>query len=520
MILTDGLLRVGAFDPPVEAIAVGGGQVLAAGPLEAARAAAPAARLVRLDGAAVVPGLVESHVHAVYYGLTQRWADCRSPRNAGIGDIQARLRDAMGGLRPGQWLRGWGYDDTLLAEARHLDAADLDAVSSETPIVVTHISGHFLAANSAALRLSGVDDTTPDPREGHIARDRRGRATGLMCELGAVTLVLNAVPPASDADLRSAALAATEAAARRGMTTIHDLSVGLPDLGVWQGLDDAGSLPIRVKGYLRGDRVDALGDGFRFPSAGDRFALLGAKLWADGSIQGLSAALLAPYSCADHTGELQLDVPELVDLISGVEERGGQCAVHANGDRAIAAVVEALASVRRGHPRGDVRHRVEHMQLAHRDHLRDLAALDHGASFFANHVRYWGDRHRDVFLGRERAERIDPGADAVAHGLHFGLHSDCPVTPMDALATMGTAVTRRTSGGEVLGPAQALTPAQALHALTADSAWLAGAEHRTGRLLPGMDADLVVLDRDPLTCDPETIADAEVLRTMVGGRWV
>lgn len=152
--------------------------------------------------------------------------------------------------------------------------------------------------------------------------------------------------------------------------------------------------------------------------------------------------------------------------------------------------------------------------------LYDLVDAGGVASVFANHIYYWGDRHRDVFLGKERANRLEPLSEAVRAGLHFGLHSDCPITPMDSLRTLWTAVSRRTSGGEVLGEAQKLTAAQALHSLTADSARLVHEEGRRGMLEPGMMADFAVLDRDILQASEQELAQVVVLATVVAGEWV
>lgn len=240
LILTGGAIRPDAFSELVEALGVADGKVAAYGTVDDVRAQLVGARVRDLDGATVIPGLVESHVHPIFFGLTLGWVDCRSPQNGSVGDIQAALRAELAAVPDGGWLRGWGYDDTLLAERRHLNGADLDAVSTDVPIVVTHISGHFLAANSAALRRCGVDARTPEPSEGHIVRDDAGEPTGLMWEMGAVALVLDAVPAPEPERLVEAARAAMDTAARRGMTTVHDLGIGLiaglPELDTWRAL--------------------------------------------------------------------------------------------------------------------------------------------------------------------------------------------------------------------------------------------------------------------------------------------
>ncbi|MCM3688661.1 amidohydrolase [Kocuria rosea] len=524
IVLTGGTIHLDARGSSAEAVGVREGSVVAAGTLEEVTAALPGAHRADLEGRTVVPGLVESHVHPIFFGLTEAWVDERSPRRRSVPEIVDALRDALPGVADGEWLRGWGYDHTALAEGRHPTRDELDQVSTDVPVVLAHVTAHLLVANSRALELAGIRDDTPDPAGGRFVRDDAGRLTGLVQELGAVAAVLAAVPPPAPEDLTAAAQRALALAASRGMTTVHDLATGFfagsAELDAWEALDAAGRVPVRVAAYLRGDLLPAFLASRQF-GTGEMFRVHGAKFWADGSIQGLTAALRAPYACAhDVTGELLLTREELVHLVTTVDAAGGQAAVHANGDRALSTVVEAFAAVRAEGCRRGGRHRVEHLQMASPEDLAALAAAGGVASVFVNHVYWWGDRHRDVFLGEERAARIDPLADVAASGLHFGLHSDCPVTPMDALRTLWTAVTRRTSGGAVLGPEQRLTPARALHALTADSAWLIGTESRSGTLHPGMDADLAVLETDVLAADPEELEHVEVAGTMVGGNWV
>lgn len=529
LLITNGTIRLDAWSDPVQALAVRDGRILCTGTLEQVEASAGAAsQRVDLDGATVVPGLIESHVHPVFFGLTRNWSDCRSPLNGSITEIQQALRKDLSAMREGAWLRGWGYDDTLLAEGRHPNRDDLDAVSRDVPVIVSHISGHFVAANSRALELAGIHKDKPDPSDGRFVRDDDGNLTGLMWEMGAVHALLGAMPQTSAADVRNAALYAMEVAAERGITSIHDLGVGIMagdlELQAWRKLAAEGTLPVRVTGYVRSDLafqyLDESPNIFAQPAVGN-YRVAGAKFWSDGSIQGLSGALKEPYSCLDtECGELLYSPEELLALLHRVDDAGGQCAVHANGDHAISTVADAFTALRRLSRQPDPRHRVEHLQMASSKDISSLVESGSAASIFANHVYYWGDRHRDRFLGAERAARIDPTRDAYDGGLHFGMHSDCPITPMDALATFRTAVTRLTSGGSVLGEAQKLDPRAALHALTADSAFLTHDETHLGTLATGMDADLTVLDHDVVGLPIEQTSDVSAVATVVGGQFV
>lgn len=529
IVISNGIIRTDAWSDPVEALVVDGGVVTYAGSLDGAHSSAGrSARHVDLDGATVVPGLVESHVHLVFAGLTDSWTDCRSPLNTSIGDLQAALRSDLKDLTNGRWLRGWGYDDTLLAESRHPTRDDLDAVSADVPIVMSHISGHFAVANSKALEIAQIHDDSPDPAEGRYVHDRDGRLTGLMWEMGAVHKVLGAIPGVTDQEVRDAATRSLKLAASRGMTAVHDLGIGTAagelELDAWHRLAADGSIPIRVAGYLRSDFLGTRPQDdpllFKRPEDGN-FRLAGAKFWSDGSIQGLSGALKQPYSCTDSDcGELLFSPEDLHRQLAAVDAVGGQCAVHANGDLAISTVAGAYAAIHEKTGRSDPRHRVEHLQMASTDDIASLVNSGSVASIFANHVYYWGDRHRDRFIGADRAARIDPTGDAESAGLHFGMHSDCPITPMDVLATFRTSITRQTSGGSVLGEDQRIGRRAALHALTADSAYLVHDENRRGTLAPDMDADLTVLDADVVGLPIDETQDARAVATMVAGEFV
>jgi len=519
--------------PDAEALAVAGGRVLAAGSTgPVLEAAGTDAQRFDLGGATVVPGLIESHVHPTFFGLSRSWVDCRPPQRASIADIVSELAARVRG-DAGEWVQGFGYDDTLLAEQRHPGRADLDRASARVPIVITHISGHFAVANSAALAEAGVHRDTPDPEDGRFVRDGSGEPTGLLWEIGAVRHVMSHMPPPSPADLRDATLEALRYAASRGITTVHDMAVGTHGgahvLGIYRELADEHRLPVRVRGFLSGELLAGHRPDSASAAAGPngratgRFRLTGVKYWADGSIQGLSAALTEPYLCAGgSTGELNYSQDRFRAMIGQAHRAGFQVAIHANGDRAVDAAIDALSHAMTRYPRCGAegpRHRLEHVQVVRPGQLERMRDLGISASFFINHVYYWGDRHRERFLGASRAAAIDPLASARRAGLRFGLHSDCPITPMDPLFTWWAAVNRVTSGGTVLGPDERLGVWDALAALTRDAAYLAGDEGQLGMLRAGHLADLVVLGGDPGQDGGSRIRSLPVQRVMVGGRF-
>jgi predicted amidohydrolase YtcJ len=482
--------------------------------------------VVDLDGRAVIPGFVESHNHPTFFGMTLAApVDAGSPPNGTIDDIVARLRQAVRDRGPGEWIRGYRYDDTLLAENRHPSRHDLDPVSPQNPAILTHVTGHFCVVNSAALRAIGIDAQTPDPPGGAIARDERGEPSGLLIETAAF-LANSAMPSQGAEDLADALLLADDEYLANGVTSVHDTGVGLiageDELTAYRLL--RGKLRTRIHGYLFHTLLPGLDVGE--PDAPDRaastdlFTMTGVKIVADGSIQGRTGCLAEGYTCepTEH-GMMLVEPDDLAHRIAALDAAGWQVAVHGNGDAAIEAIIDGYAKL--GAPKGTGRrHRIEHCQTVREDQLDRMAEHDILASFFIKHVYYWGDRHRDIFLGPERARRISPLASARSRGIHFGLHSDTPVTPVPPLEGIWCAVARRTSGGSVLGAEQAIGVEAALRGYTVDAAYLAGEEDTKGSLEVGKLADLAVLSEDPTAVDTDRIKSLTVDGTVVGGSLV
>ncbi|MGW7531843.1 amidohydrolase [Amycolatopsis sp. NPDC054798] len=499
---------------------VGGDRAIAA-------LAGPETTVLDLAGRTVVPGFVESHNHPSFFGMALAApVDAGSPPNDRISDIADRVRQAARDFGPGEWIKGFRYDDTLLADNRHPTRRDLDPASPRNPVLLTHVTGHFSVANSAALRAVGITAATPDPPGGAIARDERGEPTGLLIETAAF-LVNSAMPSQGPDELANALQLADAEYLRNGVTSVHDTGIGLiggeQELAAYRMLTRAGKLRTRIHGYLFHTLLPGLAEGTPEPpdkSNPHGFTMNGIKIVADGSIQGRTGCLAEGYTCdPDEHGMMLLEPGELSRRIAALDTAGWQVAVHGNGDAAIDAIIDGYA--RLGAPEGTGRrHRIEHCQTAREDQLDRMAEHDVAASFFIKHVYYWGDRHRDVFLGPERARRISPLASARSRGIHFGLHSDTPVTPVPPLEGIWCAVARQTSSGQLLGPEQAIDVEAALRGYTIDAAYLAGEETIKGSLEVGKLADLIVLSEDPTTVDPSRIRDLKVDATVIGGQLV
>lgn len=528
VLLNGTVLTLDPVGTRTEAVAARDGRVTAVGSNRSvAELVGSRTRVVDLRGRTAMPGFVESHNHPTFFGLTlAAQVDAGTPPNDSIADIVDRVAVAARENSGGEWIRGYRYDDTLLKDNRHPARQDLDPAAPHNPVVLTHVSGHFCVVNSAALHEVGIDRDTPDPAGGAIVRDENGEPTGLLVESAA--FMVNSRNGQGVEALSEALLLADREYGANGVTTVHDTGIGLvggaSELTAYRQLTARGALGTRVRGYLFHELLPGLGDGVLGPvEAGvaglgdDRFQLTGVKIVADGSLQGLTGCVADGYTCApDEHGMMLLDPPELSRRIEALDAAGWQVAVHGNGDAAIDAITDAYA--RLGAPAGTGRrHRIEHCQTVREDQLDRMAEHDVLASFFIKHVYYWGDRHRDVFLGPERARRISPLASARSRGVRFGLHSDTPVTPVPPLEGIWCAVSRTTRGGETLGPEQAVDIHTALRGYTLDAAYLAGEETTKGSIEPGKLADFAVLSDDPTRVPTDALRSLSVAATVVGG---
>lgn len=487
--------------------------------------------VINLQGATLIPGFIDTHNHLRLYAQQRQHVDCRTPLNRSLVDIQESLRKKAEQTPVGEWIRGFGYDDTLLEENRHPTRADLDAVLPHHPVYLRHISGHLAVVNSAALRLAGIDEHISDPQGGHFGRDSAGKLNGVLYE-EAKNAVSSKLPSLSVEALISLIGEASQDYTAQGITTSTDAAIyGITDLESHLQAARQRVNPLRMRLMVIHDllRPNSLFGSFsseeldvymRDHSAGHA-CLDSAKMFQDGSIQGLTGALREPYYC-DNTlyGNFIHDQEAFNAEILDLHKRGFRIAVHGNGDRAIGAILDAYELALKNVPRADHRHRIEHVQTATTNDLDRMKELGVAGSFFINHVYYWGDRHGALFLGPERARRINPLADAIERDLLFTLHSDCPVTPISPLFSVWAAVNRLTREGHVLGPEQRCDVETALRSMTIYGARLNFDERHSGSIELGKRADFVVLAEDPTKMNPKDIKDIPILATYIDGEVV
>jgi hypothetical protein len=523
VLVTDAdIVTMAAGTAPARSMLVRDDRIAAVGPAERVHAAAaPDARLVRLEGAAVVPGLIDAHCHLCNVGYLASGADCSQPAAPDIPAIVARLRDAASRTPAGSWVTGSGYVEYKLREGRHPTRADLDAAVPGRPAILFHTSLHACVLNTLALREAGFDDRQPDPPGGHFGRDGEGRLNGVVHEGPTFSLLwgglqrdMQRMSAAQRADL--VARAARHFAAL-GITGACDADTRRDSLTAYAEADERGVLGVRIAGLVVHDEADwLLGSGLR----GRRSPMLAAdsvKIWADGGMSSRTAAIHGSYPVPPYgSGIMYFRPDELTTMVREFDTRGLQVCIHAQGDRAIETTLDAYAAVldaRTGNPR---RHRIEHGGSMFAPLAARAAALGIVVAAQPGMLSILGDGFAEALP--ERSDELYAYASWRHAGVRVAGSSDAPVITADPLVGIRDAVLRRTSGGRVLGPGERLAVRDALALYTTEAAFAMHREHDTGSLEPGKLADFVILDRNPLDTEPEQITDIRVLATVAGGQ--
>lgn len=520
------VLTLDAANTIAEAVLVKHDKIVLVGTAKAVMAAAPAGVLVHdLQGKTLMPGFIDAHGHFPGWGVMAAAVDLNSPpigTVSDIADVQQRIAAKAALVDAGTWITGMGYDDTLMADMRHPTAADLDAVAPDHPVVVIHVSGHMLVANSLAMQELGIDAQTPDPDGGEIARDAQGNPTGLMKETAAEPFTQKALAfsPADQLKIIQAGVADYLA---KGVTTAQN---GLTNEALFAPLgwlSRLGLIPHRLTLLVEANYAHRLADdGTLFDLQSDRFHIAGVKIVTDGSIQGYTGYLTTPYHVpsphheADYAGYPIHNPETLNKLVLTSFQHHLKPYLHGNGDAAIDDILDAVEAGQKAMPEAkNMWPVIIHAQMMRADQIARAKVLQVSPSFFNAHVYYWGDRHKALFMGPNRAARMSPMKEALAAGLPFTTHLDTPIVPMEPWLMAWSAVTRQASSGEIIGKNQAINITQALRATTIDAAWQAGLADKTGSIEVGKWADLIVLDQSPYLAP--NLREINVLETIVGG---
>lgn len=506
MILENGAIRtMDASLPLARALAIAGDRI--AGGVGTHERALASPDRVDLGGRCVLPGFTDSHVHFPQWALAQRQVRLEGTRT--LDEAVARVTEAARTATPGRWLRGTGWRSAEWAPPVEPSREALDAVTGELPVALMAKDGHSLWLNSAALARASGDLAV---RGGVVEVDDRGEPTGILREESAWQFRERWVETPEEEWL-GATREGIALASSRGVTAVHDKDGSLGALGFFQTLRDEGALSLRVWQSLPHERYEELeGLGIRSGFGDDLLRIGYLKVFMDGTLGSQTARLLAGSGIEITSGA------ELADIVVRSAAAGFPVAVHAIGDLANREALDAFEATQDVWRPLGLRHRIEHAQLLAEDDLPRFAALGVAASIQLSHAPSDRDVADRFWAGV--TDRAYPFRSLVESGAVVVNGSDAPIEELDPLLGIRAGVLRTLDEREPWHPEQALTVEQALVATTVAPAWLSGDERARGKLLPGYLADLVVLDRDPLACPPEELAEVRVVATMLGGRWV
>ncbi len=530
----DNIVTMDPGQATVEAVAVRGETIVAAGSRDEVMALeGPSTRVVDLGDNALLPGFIDSHGHFLGAGRDQTSLLLHPPPVGDVNNIDDIVRKVRAWIEehdipPGEPVTGRGYDDSLLEEGRHPTRVDLDQASTEHPIVLTHVSGHLTTTNSAALELSNITADTPDPPGGHVRRlEGSMEPNGVLEETARGLLAIDRRPTPSGTALDELIHRSIDVYLSHGTTTIQDGGTSPAQAAAFRAAAERQPFKADVAAFVRFNETptDLAGIGYSLDYRSG-FRIGGVKLMLDGSPQGRTAWVTIPYeegppgAPPDYVA-YGVMVPGEYKAAAGELIRGGvPIIVHANGDAAMDLMIDGVDEAVSGmDAMPDHRSVIIHAQLMRADQLDRAAALNVVPSFFAAHAFFWGDWHR-ISFGEERGNNVSPMGWALERDVDFTIHNDASVVPPHMMRLVSIAVNRKTRSGHILGPHQRLTVMQALHAVTLGGAYQYFEEDTKGSITVGKQADLVIMDENPLTADPENLEFIPILETFSRGRSV
>lgn len=509
-----------------EAVGLDGGLVTAVGSSRDVLAALPEADVIEAGGRTVLPGLIDAHNHFLATGESLSAIDVRYPVVSSVDELVAVIASAAAVQPPGSYVHAYGFDHAKYA--RSPTRWDLDPVSASNPVLIGHVSGHYVLANSAAMRERGVAETASDPPGGMLDRDEAGRLTGMFRDAAMGMIQPTAVDighhgpnfhlAAELEDLVAAIDRAGRAYLAAGLTTVCDAQVSSRELIGYREARRQGRLHLRTVCMPLSHQLENYeAIGLAGPFGDDWLSIGPMKFYCDGSLIGGTAAFTTPYGTDDEFGGVLFWEPaELQAAIERAHLRGWQIGVHAQGDRAIGVVLDAFERAQRAHKSDDPRFRIEHAGFpvpGQLDRMRDLGVV---AVCQPGYLRDSGDDFLDRLSGR--AHWLQPLRAMLDRGIHVALSSDSDVASYRPLDTISAAVLRQSLSGQAIGSDQAVTVEEAVLAHTIGAAYAIRAEDRIGSLEVGKLADLVILGGDLFRCDPGNIRELGVAMTVIGGR--
>jgi hypothetical protein len=518
-----------------EAVAVKDGKILAVGKKEDVLATkGDKTEVIELGGKALLPGFVDAHGHMMMGGLQALAANMLAPPDGKVTDIsslQQTLKDWAEEnkdiVSKAKLILGFGYDQSQLKELRAPTKEELDAVSTDFPVVVVHQSGHMGAFNSKALELVGYTAETKDPEGGVIQRKPgTSEPSGVLEETAWLSVVPKVLGNVGPAGMRALAEAGAEMWASYGYTTAQEgrSNQGLDN--VLRAVAEDGKFKIDVVSYsdilLGSDHIKQ----YASRDYKNGFRVGGAKLTIDGSPQGFTAWRDRPYYAPvgnfpkGYLGYPAASGEDTIGAIDWAYANNIQILTHVSGEAAGDLMITALRLAENKYGAGDRRPVLIHGHFEREDQVDSFVRLGVFPSLFPMHTYYWGDWHRDHTVGPELAQNISPTGWYLKRGSKFSTHHDAPVAFPDSMRILDATVTRRSRSGDIIGPLQRVDVITALKGMTIWPAYQHFEEKTKGSIETGKLADFVILSADPTATYPDKLEDLKVTETIKKGNTI
>lgn len=514
-----------------ETVAVKGDRILAVGSdPEIVKWKGERTEVIDLGGKMVLPGLIDSHIHVVGTGSLMTQINCRTPPMSSISDMVEAVRQKAATSEPGEWILGRGWDQAKLSDHRNPTRWDLDQVAPDNPVWLTRTCGHIGVVNSLTLEIGGVSKDTPQPVGGNIEKDEQGEPTGLLEEGPAMNIVRQHIPKTSFEGTCEAIRQAARAFNEAGITGVTDAGVGNIVIRAYQKVAEDGDLTVRVNMMLAGTLADETAEESAerisdFPMVtgygNDLLRFLGLKLLIDGGIGGRTALLREPYEDdPDNKGILTMPVEDLQKRVDAGNLAGMMVGIHCAGGGAMDIVLNAFEETDRKRPIKGRKFALIHAYQPTEENFEQCRRMGVVVASQPSFLYYLGDSYHEN-VGDERSKWLKPLRAWIDNGIPVASGTDSPVTPYLPFPSMWASIARRTEvQGIQMGTEQRISREEAIRLYTINGAYQTFEEDRKGSIEAGKLADMIVIDRDILTCPEDDIRDTKVLYTILGGKTV
>lgn len=479
----------------------------------------------------LLPGFIDAHNHITLLGASLRAPKFNYPAVSCIEDVLGVVKNVVEARKKGDWIRGWGLDYGKFADGIAPTRFELDKVSPDNPVAIVHYTGHYVLVNSKALELAGINDSIKDPEGGSFLRDEQGRLNGLARDAAQQMVIPTAVEVKHHGpdigyitpldELVDDIKCACNALLAVGVTTVCDPQVTTREMAGFLQANNTNQLTVRTLGMFLSNHLEAqLELGIYEQVGNDFFAFGPIKYYTDGAIVGGTAAFNEPHcnKSADSRGSLYWeDTKEMSDSLKLTHSKGLQFAIHTQGDRAHAVMLDCVEELLQEFPRKDHRHRIEHSGYPLPEHIKRIAQYEMIPVTQPGQLREAGKNLIDLY-GTERASKIYPLRDFLDSGIPAVISSDAFVQSYNPLSTIRGAIERISTDEQDMGQGQRISMEESVICHTYNAAYSMFWENKVGSLEEGKLADIVLLDCDLMQQKATNLLNVKVAITMVDGK--